>query len=88
MISGQKFRSQSAGIIRNLQHSPHVEVIPITTIAFEHVLGLFEQRPDKNWGLKDCFSFVAMRDSRLTDALTSDDHFREAGFNALLLDQN
>jgi len=27
-----------------------------------------------------------MRDRRLTDALTTDEHFRQAGFRALLLD--
>ncbi len=31
-----------------------------------------------------CMSFVVMSDQSLTDALTADDHFRQAGFRALL----
>jgi predicted nucleic acid-binding protein len=32
----------------------------------------------------DCTSFVAMRDEGITDALTGDHHFEQAGFKALL----
>ena len=46
---------------------------------------LFRDRPDKDWGLTDCMSFVVMQDYGLTAALTSDNHFRQAGFRALLL---
>ena len=31
-----------------------------------------------------CISFVAMRDHGLTEALTGDHHFQQAGFAALL----
>ncbi len=48
-------------------------------------LDLFGDRPDKAWGLTDCISFVAMADHGLTDALTSDLHFPQAGLNAMLL---
>jgi len=37
--------------------------------------------------LTDCASFVVMTERRLTDALTADDHFRQAGFRPLLLDE-
>ena len=32
----------------------------------------------------DCMSFVVMSERKLTDALTADDHFRQAGFRVLL----
>lgn len=38
----------------------------------------------KNWSLVDCISFVVMRQRRLTDALTRDGHFEQAGIRALL----
>jgi hypothetical protein len=41
-------------------------------------------RPDKEWGLTDCVSFVVMQQMSITDALTTDDHFRQAGFRVLL----
>jgi predicted nucleic acid-binding protein len=46
--------------------------------------GLFGLRADKDWGLVDCLSFVAMQDQGLQEALTADDHFEQAGFRALL----
>jgi predicted nucleic acid-binding protein len=45
---------------------------------------LFARRPDKSWSLTDCISFVVMADRGLTEALTGDRHFEQAGFRALL----
>ncbi|MFM5956954.1 MAG: PIN domain-containing protein, partial [Dolichospermum sp.] len=42
------------------------------------------QREDKEWGLVDCISFIVMQDRGITDALTADTHFQQAGFRALL----
>jgi predicted nucleic acid-binding protein len=47
-------------------------------------LELYHARPDKDWPLTDCISFVVMDDEKLTDALTGDRHFEQAGFKALL----
>ena len=46
-------------------------------------LNLYLQRPDKQWSLTDCISFVVMRERGLTNALTEDHHFEQAGFKAL-----
>ncbi len=51
---------------------------------FRHGAALFAARPDKEWSLVDCISFVVMNQRRLTDALTSDHHFIQSGFRALL----
>jgi len=45
---------------------------------------LYRDRMDKEWGLVDCVSFVVMSDREITDALTTDIHFQQAGFRALL----
>jgi hypothetical protein len=47
-------------------------------------VALYDARPDKDWSLTDCISFVVMGDERLTEALTGDRHFVQAGFVALL----
>jgi predicted nucleic acid-binding protein len=45
---------------------------------------LYAERPDKDWSLTDCISFVVMRHQGVTQALTGDHHFEQAGFTALL----
>ena len=42
------------------------------------------QHADKKWTLTNCASFVIMRERKVTDALTGDRHFEQAGFAALL----
>lgn len=39
-------------------------------------------------GATDCISFIVMRTNGLTDALTSDHHFTQAGFRALMLEHS
>ena len=41
-------------------------------------------RPDKDWSLIDCISFVVMEEEGIQEALTADQHFEQAGFTALL----
>ena len=62
-------------------------ILPPTLELFEAGCDLYEQRPDKEWSLTDCISFVVMHNHGLTDALTADRHFQQAGFQALLLDR-
>ena len=59
-------------------------IIPASAQLFRQGLALFADRPDKDWSLVDCISFVVMKQRRLTDALTADRHFSQAGFKALL----
>ena len=80
------FRQAAVKAIRILQENPLVKIIPASADLFENSLKLYEQRQDKNWGLTDCASFVVMNENNLTDALTTDEHFRQAGFKALMLD--
>lgn len=47
-------------------------------------LNLFRRRRDKSWQLTDCISFALMKERGLCEALTGDQHFEQAGFNALL----
>ncbi|MFL6228988.1 MAG: type II toxin-antitoxin system VapC family toxin [Pyrinomonadaceae bacterium] len=85
-LAALKFRQAAATIIHSLRENPLVNVIPVSPTLFAQALSLYEQRPDKDWGLTDCASFVAMSENNITEALTADDHFRQAGYTALLLD--
>jgi predicted nucleic acid-binding protein len=59
-------------------------IVPPDTELFESGLELYEKRPDKDWSLTDCISFVVMKREGIVDALTGDHHFEQGGFNALL----
>ncbi len=63
---------------------PPATVIPLGMALHEKAIELYAQRPDKEWSLTDCVSFVVMHEQGLTEALTGDHHFEQAGFVALL----
>jgi uncharacterized protein len=83
MASRQK-RSSLVTLYRLLRSDRNVEIVPASTELFEQGIDLYAARPDKDWSLTDCISFVVMRDRQITDALTGDHHFEQAGFRVLL----
>lgn len=84
-LSAVKFRRAAVQAIYILKNNPLVKIIPASSDLFLQALKLYEQGQDKDWGLTDCTSFVVMTENNITDALTTADHFRQAGFKALLL---
>ncbi len=71
--------------VDGLQADPDTTVIPSGSELFARGLSLFASRPDKEWSLTDCISFAVMAERGLTEALTADHHFEQAGFRALLV---
>jgi predicted nucleic acid-binding protein len=61
-----------------------VLLVPAASDLLMRGRDLFAARPDKAWSLTDCISFVVMHDHDLSEALTTDHHFSQAGFRALL----
>jgi len=45
---------------------------------------LYVTRPDKDWSLTDCISFVVMHEHKIVRSFTSDHHFEQAGFVRLI----
>jgi uncharacterized protein len=66
----------------------NIQVVSISTELMMQALSLYNSRSDKLWGLTDCISFVVMQQHNLIDAMTSDRHFVQAGFHALMLEAN
>lgn len=62
-----------------------MRVVTVDTPLITQALTLYSDRSDKKWGLIDCISFVVMAEQSLTDAMTADIHFVQAGFRALML---
>ena len=44
----------------------------------------FLDRPDKDWSLTDCISFLVMQDRKVRRAFTSDRHFEQAMYEKLM----
>lgn len=77
-------RAVAADAVQELRNNPNVIIVPFMDQLFEQGMNLYQQRPDKEWSLTDCISFVVMQREGITDALTGDKHFEQAGFVALL----
>ena len=85
-LAAVRFRVQGVQVIATLQASPLVDIVPASSQLFTAAFALYHSRRDKDWGLTDCASFVVMNERGLSEALTTDAHFRQAGFRALLLE--
>jgi predicted nucleic acid-binding protein len=83
-FSRSKVRAKVEPYIRDIVAAQATNLIPASLRLFSRGLTLYGQRPDKAWSLVDCISFVVMKERHITDALTSDRHFEQAGFKALL----
>ena len=83
LLRGQGRRAY-VDLIRSLRTDSLTTVLPATTEYFDLGVQLFAARPDKEWSVTDCISFEVMRELGLSDALTADHHFEQAGFRALL----
>ena len=44
------------------------------------------RQAEQGYSFVDCLSFCVMKERRISQALTADEHFRKAGFSALLVD--
>lgn len=83
-LSKQKYRAAAIELLESLESDPNVKIVPLTNELYDAAFQLFRSRQDKEWGLVDCISFVVMQSLSITEALTADDHFNQAGFRALL----
>jgi predicted nucleic acid-binding protein len=71
-------------LVRALSAEPRVEIVPADHQSFLDALSLYVRRADQSWSFTDCASFRVMKARKIRDALTTDHHFEQAGFRALL----
>lgn len=83
-LSKPKYRRIAVELMTSLFTDPRIEVIYPTPALVQRAFDLFRQRTDKAWGMTDCVSFIIMQERGLQEALTTDEHFEQAGFTALL----
>lgn len=77
-------RPRFLALLELLATDRNVTIVPADAALFERAVDLFGRRPDKEWSLTDCTSFVVMEQEQIREAFTADVHFEQAGFVALL----
>ena len=83
-LSAVRQRKLFFRLVLHLRSHPNVRIITASRDLLDRGFQLFSSRVDKAWSLTDCTSFVVMQEEGLTDALTTDHHFEQAGFAVLL----
>jgi predicted nucleic acid-binding protein len=77
-------KTAAVELIDRFLRADNVEIVPLTPALFDRGFELYRKYQDKLWGLVDCISFVVMWERGMTEALTFDQHYTQAGFNALM----
>jgi uncharacterized protein len=83
-LSGSFSRKGFLLLLSKLENDPSITIVPPSKSLYDKGLRLYARRHDKDWSLTDCISFTVMEERGLTEALTADHHFQQAGFKALL----
>ncbi len=83
-LAKSECRLRMREFVLHLRQAEACEIVPASRDLFDRALELYHQHADKEWTLTDCSSVLVMRERGLTDVLTADRHFEQAGFTALL----
>jgi predicted nucleic acid-binding protein len=67
-----------------LDATKRIRVVWASFALFTNTRDFFLKHQDKGWSFVDCSSFVLMREEGLRRALSTDRHFKQAGFVPLL----
>jgi len=71
-------------LLEGFAGDPETTIVPAEQMWFDRGTALYAARLDKKWSLTDCISFVVMQEMGLTDVLTADGDFTQAGFRILM----
>ena len=77
-------RRAAIALVDAIMQNPCIVVEPQTSEQFHNALARLRNRPDREWSITDCASFLVMERAGIREALTGDRHFEQAGFAAML----
>jgi hypothetical protein len=83
-LSKPRYRQVASELLTSIDRDPDIEIVELTGELYLSAFQLFRDRKDKGWGMTDCVSFIVMKSLEMTDALTHDIHFEQAGLRALM----
>lgn len=81
---GPSQRRTTVNLLFDLQADDGVDIVEQSTGQFWNAVAYYHARPDQEWGLVDCASFLVMEGRNIRQALTNDRHFAQAGFTILM----
>ena len=84
-LAKQRYRRSAVLLLEAIEQDARIDIVPLSEDLYASAASLYKRHADKEWGLTDCVSFILMRERGIQEALTTDTHFRQAGFRALLL---
>ena len=76
-------QAKAVEIGTRLLSSPSIELVFVDETLFYEGWEYFQKHADKSYSLTDCISFMVMTKEGITEALTFDRHFVQAGFTKL-----
>ncbi|HEY8747208.1 MAG TPA: PIN domain-containing protein [Tepidisphaeraceae bacterium] len=82
-LSATNARQLFVPFVREIRSDTRFEILPADERMIDSGLVEYERVRDKKWSFTDCTSFVVMRRRKITESLTADRHFQQAGFVAL-----
>ncbi len=74
----------AVALLDRIEQSEAMTVEMIDAGRFHQAKAFFRKHADHGYSFTDCTSFVVMRELKIGDVLTTDEHFAEAGFRPLL----
>jgi predicted nucleic acid-binding protein len=77
-------KPQQIQLVQDIRGDPGVLVVTVDAATEAAAWNLWQTRPDKDWSMVDCASFVVMGQRQIVEAVTADHHFEQAGFVRLL----
>jgi len=80
----RSYKQEAIETIEQFLTAEEVDVVHLTPRLFAQGFTLYKSHQDKAWGVVDCISFIVMREAGVNRALTFDQHFVQAGFQALM----
>lgn len=72
---------------QRVSQSPRVTFADINADLRDRAMDWFFRYEDKDFSFTDCTSFAFMRQEKIREALTTDRHFRQAGFEVVGKDE-
>ena len=83
LLNNRRLHSKAVELGNNLLSSRLFNVVHVDEELFHEAWNYFQKYKDKTYSFTDCVSFVLMKRLGISEGLTFDKHFEQAGFSKL-----